>query len=100
MQFNAFYGCGYCLHHGETVEKGSGFVRVFPLSCPMPDKRTQEATFQQEVEATRINRSVQGIKGPTVLFLAPLFNVITGLIPAIMHCGSIHADPSDLGRGT
>ncbi|KAK4045314.1 hypothetical protein OUZ56_032852 [Daphnia magna] len=35
MQFNAFYECGYCLHNGETVEKGSGLVRVFPLSFPI-----------------------------------------------------------------
>ncbi|KZR96475.1 Uncharacterized protein APZ42_009163 [Daphnia magna] len=85
MQFNGFYGCGYCLHNGQTVEKGSGLVRVFPLSLPMPDKRTHETTFQQAVEATRVRRPVQGIKGPTILFLIPLLNVITGLIPDIMH---------------
>ncbi len=86
MQFNAFYGCGYCLHKGETVEKGSGMVRVFPLSHPIPDKRTHETTFQQAVEATHQRKAVQGIKGPSILFLIPFFNVITGVIPDVMHC--------------
>ena len=85
MQFNAFYGCGYWLNKGETAGKGAGMVRVFPLSFPMHDKRTHQTTFQQAVEATRLGRPVQAIKGPTILFLVPLLN-ITGLIPDEMHC--------------
>lgn len=30
-QFNGSYGCGLCLHPGERVAKGRGYVRVYPL---------------------------------------------------------------------
>ncbi|CAG5071785.1 Protein of unknown function, partial [Cotesia congregata] len=30
-QFNGNYGCGLCLHHGESIEKGRGFARVYPV---------------------------------------------------------------------
>lgn len=86
MQFNAFYGCGYCLNKGVTVEKGAGWVRVFPLSYPMPELRTHESTFQHAVTCTRLGHPVKGIKGTSILFFIPFLNVITGLIPDIMHC--------------
>lgn len=86
MQFNAFYGFGYCLNKGVTVEKGSGWVRVFPLSNPIPELTTHEATSRNAVACIRLGKPVQGIKGLSVLFLMPFLNVITGLIPDIMHC--------------
>lgn len=30
-QFNGNYGCGLCLHPGESIEKGRGFARVYPV---------------------------------------------------------------------
>lgn len=86
MQFNAFYGYCYCLNQGVSVEKGSGWVRVFPFSYPLPELRTQESTFRCAVTSTRLGKPVQGIKGASILFLIPFLNVITGLIPDIMHC--------------
>jgi hypothetical protein len=86
MQLNAFYGCGYCLNKGVIIEKGAGWVRVFRFIYPMPQLRTQESTFRQAVTSTRLgNKPMQGIKGTSILFF-PFLNVITGLIPDIMHC--------------
>ena len=75
MQFNAFYGCGYCLNQGVSVERGSGWVRVFPFSYPLPELRTQESTFRCAVTSTRLGKPVQGIKGASILFLIPFLNV-------------------------
>lgn len=30
-QFNRKYGCGLCLHKGESITKGKGHTRVYPL---------------------------------------------------------------------
>lgn len=41
-QFNGFFGCGQCLHEGETTYKINsnrdigGNIRVYPLTHPLP----------------------------------------------------------------
>ncbi len=34
IQYNGKYGCGFCQHSGERVEKGKGFCRIYPLEQP------------------------------------------------------------------
>ncbi|GBL56903.1 hypothetical protein AVEN_71174-1 [Araneus ventricosus] len=37
IQYNGKYGCGFCQHSGERVEKGKGFCRIYPLQQPLPE---------------------------------------------------------------
>jgi len=44
VQFNGHYGCGFCLHPGERIQKGSGTVQVYALNQIYP-LRVREGTF-------------------------------------------------------
>jgi hypothetical protein len=53
-QFNGKYGCSYCLHEGELVDKGLGSVRTYPLSLDLPQLRMhdQSLDFAEQAEST------------------------------------------------
>ncbi len=72
----------------KRVPKGDGTVQIYPLVNPFPPCRTHASTLALATDA--INnprvRHIMGVKGPSILFLLPGFNLITGLIPDYMHC--------------
>ncbi|GBN39646.1 hypothetical protein AVEN_114650-1 [Araneus ventricosus] len=37
IQYKGKYGCGFCQHSGERLEKGKGFCRIYPLQQPFPE---------------------------------------------------------------
>jgi hypothetical protein len=91
-QFNGEYGCGYCLDPGTRVKKGDGHVQVYPKKTPLPELRTHAMTLQHAtICAARNLTHFRGVKGPSILFLLPSFNVISGLSPDYMHCSLLGA---------
>lgn len=84
LQFNGKFGCDWCLHPGESVEKGAGLVRVYPFSVPEPDPRTQDKWEEDAISAK--GNPVNGVRGPCQLLFLPLFNIVKGFVPDYMHC--------------
>ena len=85
-QFNGKYGCSYCLHEGTQVDKGQGTVRTFPLTAALPNLRTHNQTLKFAEEAENTGSDVFGVKGISVLYSIPRFDIVNGLNPEYMHC--------------
>ncbi|XP_063959922.1 uncharacterized protein LOC135155125 [Lytechinus pictus] len=84
-QFNGMFGCDWCLHPGEVVEKGRGTMRCYPYIDPEPPTRSQEQ-WEEDVTTATPDNAVNGVKGPSLLLFLPLFNIITGFVADYMHC--------------
>ena len=85
-QFNGKNGCGKCLHTGERVVQGAGTAQVYPLDHPLPQYRTHEQSLDFAIMAeTEKTGSVSGVKGLSLLYSIPKFNIVTGVLPEIMH---------------
>jgi len=84
-QFNGECGCSFCLHTGTVLQKGHGFVRTYPLEVNVPESRTHEQTLQFAVEADSKNVAVCGVKGLSILYAVPGFDIILGFNPECMH---------------
>ncbi|XP_077491357.1 uncharacterized protein LOC144101989 [Amblyomma americanum] len=80
-QFNGYYGCGWCLNPGTSVE---GTIKYL-VNTVVPD-RTAEDTKTTMIEVARTGQPVQGVKGLTPLINLPHFNIIWGFTPDYMHC--------------
>lgn len=83
IQFNGKFGCDWCLHPGETVEKGAGLVRVYPFNLPEPEPRTQDKWEDDAIAAN--STPINGVRGPCQLLFLPLFNIVKGFVPDYMH---------------
>lgn len=83
-QFNGQYGCNFCEHPGERVEKGGGYTRVYPLSTPLPRKRTHESILHDSELATAEN-PVNGVKGLSPLARLEHFNMAESFVPDYLH---------------
>ena len=81
-QFNGKYGCSYCVDEG--VYLSDDHVRVYPYkeNCT---PRTASSTLEFAEQAVLSEKSVYGVKGPTLLSLVSDFNIISGLVPDYMH---------------
>ena len=84
-QFNGHFGCGFCYHPGERVQKGSGSVHVYPMTTLYP-LRTSHKTLQQAEQAVLSKQTVQGVKGASMLNLLPNFDIVCCVVPDYMHC--------------
>ncbi|GBM10952.1 hypothetical protein AVEN_168321-1 [Araneus ventricosus] len=86
IQYNEKYGCGFCQHSGERVEKGKGFCRIYPLQQPLPEIRSFEQCVNFAEEASLNGKAVHGVKGPTELMkLYPNFDLVQSFVPDYMH---------------
>ncbi|GBM29261.1 hypothetical protein AVEN_21724-1, partial [Araneus ventricosus] len=86
IQYNGKYGCGFCQHSGERVEKGKGFCRIYPLQQPLPEIRSFEQCVNFAEEASLTGKAVHGVKGPTELMkLYPNFDLVQSFVPDYMH---------------
>lgn len=45
-QFNGRYGCGFCYHEGEVVDKGNGQTRVYPIDRGIVPLRSKTSTVE------------------------------------------------------
>jgi len=84
-QFNGQFGCGFCYHSGERIQKGSGSVQVYPLNSLYPP-RTHRETLKLAEKAVLCEKPVQGVKGPSILALLPNFDIVRCFVPDYMHC--------------
>lgn len=80
MQFNGFFSCHYCHHPGETIEK-----RVKYTLRENVVERNNENARKNMKEATISGCVVKGLKGFSVLALAPNFDVVWGFAIDAMH---------------
>jgi hypothetical protein len=67
-QFNGNYGCGFCFHAGERVEKGKGWTNAYPANDEMI-LRSEENTAALVAEAYESKTACMGVKGPSLLSL-------------------------------
>lgn len=83
-QYNGEFGCPFCLNKGENVPLGRGFARVYP-----GDVGPNRTLAQHEIdcqEAVNTKSVINGVKGPSILMLLPVFNIISSFVPDYMHC--------------
>ena len=83
-QYNGEFGCPFCLSKGERIAVGRGFSRVYP-----GDVGTKCTILQHEAdceEAVGTKTIVNGVKGPSILMLVPIFHIIFSFVPDYMHC--------------
>ncbi len=83
-QFNGAYGCDWCYHVGERVEKGNGFVRCYPFREPEPETRSALTHEEDMLQAVELGRLVHGIKGPPNIFSSP--NLISSVVVWLIVC--------------
>ena len=81
-QFNAYYGCDWCLHKGEYF---AGSMR-YPFQVPFPKDRTHSETVAYATEAVEKNRRIFGVKTASPLLNLLHFDIIEGFTPDYMHC--------------
>lgn len=87
MQYNGYYGCHYCKNPGISVIKDDGHVRVFPITFPPPPLRDSKSTLLHDAAAiNRGGKHSYGVKGFSIFFSVPKFDLITGTIAHVMHC--------------
>ncbi|XP_017274798.1 uncharacterized protein LOC108237695 isoform X2 [Kryptolebias marmoratus] len=86
--FEAEFGCGFCYHKGELVQKGRAFSRVYPIQADVCDLRHMAETEQlaELVIENDYPQGQMGVKGQSPLLLLPSFDIIKGFIPDYMHC--------------
>ena len=81
-QFNAYYGCDWCLQRGQYYDKSMRY----PFTFPFPKLRNHDSTIRHAREATENERPVFGIKNASPLLKLNNFNIIEGFTPDYMHC--------------
>jgi len=82
-QFNGEYGCSWCLHPGQQVEKGNGTVRVYNYT--VYDKRTHAAVMSHARKAIG-SGSCFGVLCASPLLLLQQFDIVCGFSVDYMHC--------------
>lgn len=80
-QFNGYFGCDWCLQEGKYY---GGSIR-YPYVVPFPKERTLEMTIKHAEEATRLGKSIYGIKSASPLLNLKKFDIIRGFCPEYMH---------------
>lgn len=84
-QFNGKYGCDWCLHRGERVAKGRGYVNVYPFVDPPAERRELNLWEDDAIQASQDGCPVNGVKGVSPLLFLLLFNIISSFVPDYMH---------------
>ena len=80
-QFNAEYGCPWCLHKGKSYG-GSMRYPHLPIS---PPERTHEETIKIMLEIVPDGNPIFGIKYPSALINLKSYNHQSGLITDYLH---------------
>ncbi|XP_047213875.1 uncharacterized protein LOC124864964 [Girardinichthys multiradiatus] len=98
--FSSEFGCGFCYHKGELVQKGRGYTRVYPVQIDGCDLRHMAETEQLAtlVIENGYPQGQMGVKGHSPLLLLPAFDVIKGFIPDYMHCVCLGVVPEFVNR--
>jgi len=86
IQFNGKFGCGYCMHPGQVIQKGAGRVRVYPVDGKLYNRRSHSDTIDHARKALDDGAAHFGVKGPSVFAEVPHFDTVSGFAPDYMHC--------------
>ncbi|XP_071785542.1 uncharacterized protein [Asterias amurensis] len=81
IQFNGFYGCGFCKHKGDYVTNSMKYL----YKHPQPPLREEKETKRASILADESRRSIDGVKGVSILSFLTYFNIISSFIPDYMH---------------
>ncbi|KAG0436782.1 hypothetical protein HPB47_017759 [Ixodes persulcatus] len=79
MQYNGYFGCGWCLRPGEGTVK-------YPVAAASVPDRTQEGTESDMTEAFETSAHVRGVKGPLALINLSCFGNVWSFSPDYVHC--------------
>lgn len=79
-QFNAYFGCNFCLNPGVHAEGSIKFSNIIPL----PKLRNHEDTLNIMLNLDTENQ--YGIKYPSPLINFNHFDLIKSFLPDYMHC--------------
>ncbi|KAK6471038.1 hypothetical protein HHUSO_G29953 [Huso huso] len=85
MQFNGYQGVDFAKNPGVTVSKGRGFVRVYPYRRESTLRNYIE-TVECAEQALDSQQPICGVKGPSVLYNIPKFDIVENFVPDYMHC--------------
>lgn len=77
-------GCSFCLHEDEEVVVGRERARKFRDDAG--ELRTPNQHLNDTKTVETIGTVVNGIKGPSLLLLLNVFNIIASFVPKYMHC--------------
>lgn len=84
-QFNGSYGCSYCLLEGERTLVGRSQATVYRGAVA----RLRNAALHRVHVRIAVEQGtpIRGVKGPSVISILPVFDIIDSLPPDFMHCG-------------
>ena len=82
-QFNGEYGCSWCLHPGQQVEKGNGTVRAYDYRCNVTRSHSSVISHAHSALATG---SCFGVLCASPLLLLKQFDIVCGFSVDYMHC--------------
>ena len=92
IQFNGYFGCGWCLHPGNYVASNrggnsnrGGSVK-YTLQNETPAKRTEIQTLVYMQRSQTSRKPIYGVKNSSVLINMERFNIISAFVPDYMHC--------------
>lgn len=81
-QFNREFGCGLCLHPGKRVEKGRGYVRVYP---EIDNTFFGQGLRNHKDTLTHAKNHEFGMKEKSILCKIPEFDIIKNIDVDWMH---------------
>ncbi|KAL7291425.1 hypothetical protein TKK_0005767 [Trichogramma kaykai] len=84
MQFNAHYGCEWCLHPGDYYERSTRYPN---LKCPA-QLRTHDQTidYMRDFLNNGMKKSIFGVRDVSPLALLDKFDIIIGFVVDYLHC--------------
>ena len=82
IQFNGYFGCSWCYHHGVYYEH----AMKFPMQQDDPELRTHESHVKDVYNVISSRRPTEfGVKGDSILLDFPNFDIVWNLPPDYMH---------------
>ena len=87
VQFNGFFGCNWCLQHGESVSTGRGHALKYPIPNvnEVIKLRTEEEKLIYLQEALATGKTVFGVKSATPLLNLSLMDFF------LIQCTASHS---------
>ena len=86
VQFNGYFGCGWCVHPGSYVLSNRGGSVKYILLDEVPPRRTEIETLAYMQQSLTNRKAVYGVKNPSCLINLNNFNIIIGFLLDYMHC--------------
>ncbi|KAL7288253.1 hypothetical protein TKK_0017593 [Trichogramma kaykai] len=86
IQYNGYFGCGWCLHPGVYVaSKKKGCVKYPWLEEEIPERNMLQTVDWME-QSLYSKKPIFGVKRPSCLINMKHLDIINGFVPDSMHC--------------